>query len=214
MSKFNHYAQEANRIAKEAFKEYKEAEQAYREAQAKYYKYPQRVGFVDHEYAVKSLRAKADFEEAKNNFSQAKRNLASHQREFDELRSQLSEELDTYYAVNPEAVDSKAIELMKSGVLTLNDYKRLMNEAEEAENFTMMRMVSKYAKEAGEAISQRYGEGDLTAREFQRLSYVPDYASKQMEAFDLLKEVYDRSVNNSGMIDHWEELTSNTVENF
>ena len=87
MSKFNHYAQEADRIAKEAFKEYQEAEQAFREAQAKYLKYPQRVGFVDHEYAVKSLRAKADYEEAKDAFNQAKRNLASHQRDFEELRS-------------------------------------------------------------------------------------------------------------------------------
>ena len=58
-----------------------------------------------------------------------------------EIRAELSRELDDDFAVNPADVDSNVMTLMDSGVLKVNDYVKLYNEAEKSHNVTMMRLI-------------------------------------------------------------------------
>ena len=215
MSKFNSYARKVNDIATAAFEEYRKTEQAYKKAEEQARKYPQRHGVVDAQYAAKSARAQADFLEAKEAYSKAKRVLESHKSEIAALRKELVSELDDHYAADPAALDSATLELMKSGVLKANEYAKLMEKAQSDGNYTMARMIAKYAGDAAEQRGSKYGQNDEQARTLRAISYTASQnnGSDTLQAFDLMSEVYNRATNNPGMIDHWGELTGNALEN-
>lgn len=215
MSKFNKYASKVNDIATAAFAEYRKAEQTYKEAEAKAKQYPQRMGMVNAEYAAKSARAQADLLEAKENMKAAQRKFESHKSEIAALRKELAAELSDHYAADPAALDSNTLELLKSGVLKSNEYEKLMNEAQSSGNYTMARMIAKYAGDAAEAESKRSGGYSQTAMQLRAVSYMANEnnGNDTLKAFDTMADVYNRSVNNPGMIDHWGELTGDIVEN-
>ena len=214
MSKFNSYARKVNDIATAAFEEYRKTEQAYKKAEEQARKYPQRMG-VDAQYAAKSARAQADFLEAKEAYRKAKGVLESHKSEIAALRKELVAELDDHYAADPAALDSATLELLKSGVLKANEYAKLMDKAQSDGNYTMARMIAKYAGDAAAERGNKYGQNDEQARVLRGISYTANQnnGNETLQAFDLMGDVYNRAVNNPGMIDHWGELTSNALEN-
>ena len=216
MSYFNDYAQKANKIATEAFEKYQKAEVDYKKAQKTAEEYPQRYGFVDPQYAAKSARAKADFLEAKESMKTAKDEFESHIKEFSALREKLAQEVDEYYGIDPRKLDANTLEILKSGIMKPGEYSRLLNEAQENENYTMMRMVSKYAADAAESEAKRNGYDSPTAMELRAVSYQgnTDPGAIHLQQFDVLAECYTRSVNNPAMIKNWEQLTADIVENF
>ena len=216
MSKFNSYARKVNDIATAAFEEYRKTEQAYKKAEEQARQYPQRHGMVDAQYAAKSARAQADFLEAKEAYRKAKSVLESHKSEIAALRKELVAELDDHYAADPAALDGNTLELLKSGVLKANEYGKLMEKAQSDGNYTMVRMIAKYAGDAAAERGKHYGDNDQTARELRAISYTANQnnGNETLQAFDLMSEVYTRSANNPAMIDHWAEFTADTVENF
>ena len=215
MSKFNSYARKVDEIAKAAFEDYRKAEQAYKKAEEQTRQYPQRYGIVDAQYTAKSARAQADFLEAKEAMKAVKTALEGHKSEIAALRKELVSELDDHYAADPAALDSATLELLKSGVLKANEYGKLMDKAQSDGNYTMARMIAKYAGDAAEQRGSKYGQNDEQARTLRAISYMAgqNNGSDTLQAFDLLSEVYSRSVNNPAMIDAWGELTANAVEN-
>jgi hypothetical protein len=68
--------------------------------------------------------------------------------------------------MNPALVDTKALELLKSGVCKPSDYQRLMDQAKEHENCTMQRLISKYA---GDAAEQAESDRDVRAAQAYRV---------------------------------------------
>jgi hypothetical protein len=215
MSKFNSYARKVNDIATAAFEEYRKTEQAYKKAEEQAKKYPQRMGLVDAQYAAKSARAQADFLEAKEEYRKAKATLESHKSEIAALRKKLAAELDDHYAADPAALDSNTLELMKSGVLKANEYAKLLEKAQSDGNYTMARMIAKYAGDAAKQRGSEYGQNDEQARTLRAISYTANQnnGNDTLQAFDLMADVYSRATNNPGMIDHWGELTGNALEN-
>ena len=215
MSKFNSYARKVNDIATAAFEEYRKTEQAYKKAEEQARQYPQRMGMIDAQYAAKSARAQADFLEAKEAYRKAKGVLESHKSEIAALRKELIAELDDHYAADPAALDGSTLELLKSGILNGSEYAKLLNEAKAANNPTMVRMIGKYAADAAAARGEKYGQNDEQARTLRAISYTANQnnGNDTLQAFDLMSDVYSRSVNNPGMIDHWGELTGNALEN-
>ena len=215
MSKFNSYAKKLDEQARAAFKAYRDAEAAYKKAEQKAREYPQRHGMVDAQYAAKSARAQADFLEAKEAYRKAKGVLESHKSEIAALRKELVAELDDHYAADPAALDSNTLELLKSGVLKANEYAKLMDKAQSDGNYTMARMIAKYAGDAAAERGNKYGQNDEQARVLRGISYTANQnnGNETLQAFDLMGDVYNRAVNNPGMIDHWGELTSNALEN-
>lgn len=73
MSKFNHYIRQINDIAAEAFDEYNAAKNAVDAAESKRNAYPRKNG-MGYEYAAKSARFEAEYQEAKATLEAFKRN--------------------------------------------------------------------------------------------------------------------------------------------
>ena len=65
-----------------------------------------------------------------------------------ELRRELEKDVQKSSLANPDAIDANALELLKSGVLTVNDYYSFAERYES--NATMLRVISKYALDASE----------------------------------------------------------------
>ena len=211
MGNYNKYATKVNEIAKASFAEYRKAEAAYKQAAEKYQQFPERAsGMVGAQYAANRARAEADYLEAKAAFDQAKRAMETHVSEIAALRKDLAAELADHYAADPAALDSGTLELLKSGILKTNEYVKLMNEAQAAGNYTMARLIAKYASDAAADVMKRYGENDQRARELRAIGYMADNNNGEnvLAAFDVMADVYKRAASNPGMIDHWSELTA------
>lgn len=216
MSKFNSYAKKLDEQARAAFKAYRDAEAAYKKAEQKAREYPQRHGMVDAQYAAKSARAQADFLEAKQAYETARRTFRDSDRQFDGMRKELAAALNDAFSVDPAQLDGNTLELLKSGILNGSEYAKLLNEAKAANNPTMVRMIGKYAADAAAARGEKYGQNDEQARAMRLTEYESRNftGGDRLEAFDNMVELYHRCTNNPGMIDHWDEFTAETVENF
>ena len=196
-------------IAREAFSEYVAAAERLKAAEAKKKEYPQRRGLVDAAYMAKSTRAEADVLEAKEAIKAAKKRLESHA---DDLAAQLGDA----YSVDPAQLDGATLELLKSGILTANEYSKLLHEAQEKGNVTMIRLIGKYAADAADELTAKYGQSDSTARALRLVSHESRQSSgdELLKTFDYLGDVYGRSISNPAMINHWGELTAAAIENF
>ena len=216
MSEFNHFAQKLNQIAQAAFAEYRRAEGAYKKAEEQRNKYPQRRGFVDAEYATKAARAEADFLEASEAMKAAQRTFESHKSEIAALRKELAAALEDHYAVDPAALDGATLELLKSGVLKASEYNKLMSKAQSDGNYTMARMIAKYAGDAAAERGEKYGQNDEQARALRGISYTANQnnGDAYLETFDVMSECYSRCCRNPGLIQHWDALVAPDVEAF
>lgn len=216
MSRFSTYAKRADEIAKAAFKDYKVAETRYHQAEEKMKEYPQRFGVVNAEYAVKSTRAQADYLEAKDMLKTAKRVFEGHKSELATIRKELIAEINDVYSADPAQVDGKTLELLKSGIMNSSEYIKLLNEAQSNGNHTMARLIGKYAEDAIAAVSEKYGQNDKRVQELRYVAYQGNVNSggEYLKAYDFIVDVYNRAVNNPGMIEHWDELTGQTIANF
>ena len=216
MSKFNSYAKKLDEQARAAFKAYRDAEAAYKKAEQKAREYPQRNGMVNADYATKSARAQADFLEAKQAYETARRTFRESDTQFNAMRRELAAAIDDAYSADPAQLDTATLELLKSGILTGSEYAKLLEQAKAASNATMVRMIGRYAGEAAKARGESHGMNDreataLRMAEYNSRSYT---GGDRLQAFDNMVELYHRCTNNPAMIDHWDEFTAETVENF
>nr|DAT18367.1 MAG TPA: hypothetical protein [Caudoviricetes sp.] len=77
-----------------------------------------------------------------------------------ELRSALEKEVQTSNLADPSAIDSNAVELMKTGVLTVDDYFGFADRYDG--NPTMLKLIGHYAKEAADSADDRKDKVALT----------------------------------------------------
>ena len=216
MSRFNSYARKVDEIAKQAFEEYRKAEKELKRAQDAANATPQRMGVVDPQYAARYARAQADLAEAKNAHAVAKHRLAARKSDILAIKKELQQDISNYYTADPAQIDGATLELLKSGILKPHEYSKLMNDATKAGNHTMARMIGKYADSAAAEVAKRDGENSTTARELRVVGYQAQQnnGGDRLEAFQVMEQLYDRCVNNPGMIDYWEQFTAETVADF
>ena len=87
---------------------------------------------------------------AKEAFAKAARQIVDDYRgSVDNLKQELSEAVDAANLVDPAAVDSSALALLNSGIMTAADYRHMLEQF--ADNPTMRRMIGKYAGDAAAA---------------------------------------------------------------
>lgn len=67
-----------------------------------------------------------------------------------EIREELSQQLDDDFAVNADDVDTSVMALINSGILKAPDYEKLYAEASKAGNVTMMRLLGQSAGDLAE----------------------------------------------------------------
>ncbi len=210
MSRFKQFAEQAQAVAKENMNEYKAAIERLKKAEQVKRDYPQRGGIVSADYAAKSARAEADFLEAKEGVRAAKMKMEAGKTELARIKKTLTADIEKAYAADPAQVDRNALELLKTGILTVEEYQRLYNDAAEAGNHTMCRVIGKYALEQAE------GKGSIEGSALRAVAYAARTmnGSEYLEAFHAIEDVYSRCTNNPAMIDHWDMLLGETIDNF
>jgi hypothetical protein len=138
-----------------------------------------------------------------------------------ELRSALEKEVQTSNLADPSAIDSNAVELMKTGVLTVDDYFGFADRYDG--NPTMLKLIGHYAKEAADSADDRKDKVALTV-------LAQDCAKgtgKTLKAWDSMMTAANYCSGRGGsgnrrttpgvtlsMGEWWEQLSGEIVENF
>ena len=211
MSKFNNYAKKLNEIANATFTEYREKSDAVKSAESRCNAYPRRSG-ADPSYMAKSARAEADLAEARAQFEHCRRHLFEEQRkDIAVIRAELVEALGKEYAADPKAVDANTLALMNSGIMTADEYSRLIDSAIASGNFTMTRLLAKSAADMAEKVT----DSDV-ARSYRLVSHKGKGMDgrEYLQAFDFLADTFNRCERNFALSTKWDELTSPVVESF
>lgn len=212
MSKYNSYARDLDASFKAARQEYVEAWnklQAAKEARGN-------GGAMAHQRAeLRYQQAEMDFKEADARIWTKFNGLRA------DLRAALERDVRGGNLASPDAVDHSGLELMKSGILSADDFYSLAEKYDD--NPTMLRFVAKYAKEAADdmdstrakdrgalyQLAQVCGQGQSrTMREWDDLSKIADYCSGQT------RNRRDTPTHTISMGKWWEQLSGEIVENF
>ena len=211
MSRFNNYAKKLNEIANATFTEYREKSDAVKSAESRYNAYPRRNG-ADPAYMAKSARAEADLAEARNAFDQMRRHLfAGKRREIAAVRVELGKAVFDAFAADPKSVDANTLALMNSGIMTADEYSRLIDSAIASGNFTMTRLLAKSAADMAEKVT----DSDV-ARSYRLVSHKGKGMDgrEYLQAFDFLTDTFNRCERNFALSTKWDELTSPVVDSF
>lgn len=211
MTKYNDYAKRLDTAFKAARQEYLEAWDEFQKAEK-----ARTVGRIG---TIERQRAEVDYLEARQTFNEAEGRIWA---EFNQLRAGLRAELENEVRsgslANPDAVDANGLELLKSGILSADDYYSLADKYDD--NPTMLRLVAKYAKDAADDMQGKdrgamfqlasvcgSGQG-RTLRGWDELSSIADYCSGQS------RERRDKPAHTISMSKWWEQLAGEAVENF
>lgn len=172
--------------------------------------------------AVKQQIATLQLQEAENKMrTETARIWAAFDAKAVELRSALEKEVQTSNLADPSAIDSNAVELMKTGVLTVDDYFGFADRYDG--NPTMLKLIGYYAKEAADSADDRKDKVALTV-------LAQDCAKgtgKTLKAWDSLMTAANYCSGRGGsgnrrttpgvtlsMGEWWEQLSGEIVENF
>lgn len=172
--------------------------------------------------AVKKQIATLQLQEAENKMrTETARIWAAFDAKAAELRSALEKEVQTSNLADPSAIDSNAVELMKTGVLTVDDYFGFADRYDG--NPTMLKLIGHYAKEAADSAGDRKDKVALTVL----AQDCAKGAGPTLKAWDSMMTVanYCSGRGYSGnrritpgvtlsMGEKWEQLSGEIVENF
>lgn len=213
-TKYNHFAQDLNAAFKAARDEYAAAYNAVEQAR----KAMQDAG----PDALKRQIATLQLQEAETKMRQEAARIWT---EFDakaaELRGALEKEVQTSNLADPSAIDSNAVELMKTGVLTVDDYFSFADRY--SENSTMLKLIGHFAREAADSADDRKDKAALTV-------LAQDCAKgtgKTLKAWDSMMTAANYCSGRGGsgnrrttpgvtlsMGEWWEQLSGEIIENF
>ena len=172
--------------------------------------------------AVKKQIATLQLQEAENKMrTETERIWSVFDAKAAELRSALEKEVQTSNLADPSAIDSNAVELMKTGVLTVDDYFGFADRYDG--NPTMLKLIGHYAKEAADSADDRKDRVALTV-------LAQDCAKgtgKTLKAWDSMMTAANYCSGRGGsgnrrptpgvtlsMGDWWEQLSGETVKDF
>lgn len=214
MTKYNHYAKDLDAALKAARQEYMDAWDKLQKTEA----YSKAAFSSD----MERQKAKLKHQEAELAFKDADSRIwAEFNRKRAELRAALETEVRSGAVAVPDAVDTNGLELMKSGVLSADDYYSIAEKYED--NPTMLKLVAKYAKESADDMesTQAKERGALyhlasvcsqgqsrTMRAWDELSKIADYCSGQT------RDRRDTPTHTLNMSKWWERLAGEAVEGF
>lgn len=214
MSEFNHFAKELDAAFRTARSEYA----AVYDELAKAKENASAAGLD----AVKKQIATLQLQEAEKKMRQETGRIWSV---FDakaaELRSALEKEVQTSNLADPSAIDSNAVELMKTGVLTVDDYFGFADRYDG--NPTMLKLIGHYAKEAADSAGDRKDKVALTVL----AQDCAKGAGPTLKAWDSMMTAANYCSGRGGsgnrrptpgvtlsMGEWWEQLSGEIVENF
>ncbi len=223
MSRYNTYAQRLDTTFRSAREEYAaaydnlvQARRADTDAKA------WRPNDTAEDKQLRTATAALDLSKAEAEFKIADGRIWS---EFDmkckELRKELEKDVQKDGLANPDAIDANTVELLKAGVLTVEDYYSLAERYEG--NSTMLRLLGKYA------LDESIASGDI--KEAAALRMLSDNckngAGAVLRAWNELEGLASYCSGRGGnrnaatspdmvvsMGKWWEELAGQAIENF
>ena len=213
MSKFNKYAKDLDAAFKSARAEYTAAVEKLQAAE-------QARHIAGADAMTRNLKELEYTAAEKDFWAASDRIWGQFNKTRQQLKNGLEAEIKANNSANPDAIDSNALELLKSGIMTTDDYYTLMDKYDD--NSTMLRLIGKYAQDAAgnmtddrtarAALSQianecKNGQSSVM-RTWDGLSQVATYCSGQAHG---PRASYSHVVS---MGQHWEELAGEAVENF
>ena len=222
MGKFHIYAQRLDEAFKEAREQYAKSFSSLQEAQKKFDDAQKwHSGESPEERALSVAKAKIALTEAKQTFESTGPTIWAN---FTQQRAQIKKELESAVkedgTASPDAVDTNALELLKSGIMTASDYISMVERFND--NATMTRMISKFARDAASgtddlrekaalnAIAVTCADGlNSTMRAWDDLSRIADHCSGQFR-----KGAAERPEHIINMGAHWEDLSADALERF
>ena len=213
-TKYNHFAKDLDIAFKAARDEYAAAYNAVEQTR----KAMQDAG----QDALKRQIATLQLQDAETNLrKEAVRIWAEFDAKAADLRRALEKEVQTSNLADPSAIDSNAVELMKTGVLTVDDYFGFADKY--SENPTMLKLVGYYAREAADSTGDRKDKAALTV-------LAQDCAKgtgKTLKAWDSMMTAANYCSGRGGsgnrrttpgvtlsMGEWWEQLSGEIIENF
>lgn len=205
---YRNYFEEVDELARSIFAEYAAAQDAYKKAKERRDSTPVKQ-YAAPDYIAKAARAAADYADADAAFKAIKKNMPGYTDKVDEIRRRLAAEVERDNMARPGDLDTAALELMRSGILTANEFMSLLDDARAKGNRTMQRLISKYAQEAGAKVAEQYGQGDTKAKEYRIVAAKGREASGDavLEGFDVMRDAFRRTMSNTAMIGSWDSLT-------
>lgn len=216
MSKFNQYAKRLDTTVKEAFADYRKAEKAVKKAADRMSEWNNEViKNNDYERLAQKARAAADYEEARVNLRVSEVYLRSVREDIRMIRDELTAAVDSAYCVDPKKIDGNSLELLKSGIMNARDYQNMLRKAQEADNVTMVRLIGKYANDMADRADKKHDQNSRA--QFNAIAEQcrkGNDGSQYLKTFDSLANAFAKCTENTAMIDKWDSMTGETVENF
>ena len=170
-------------------------------------------GFIDAEISA-DAKAKANLIAAEREYNAFVKRLPDIVTEgCKAIRGELAADLDKSLAVDPDALDSNTMELMKAGVLTPTDYQRL---SEKAGNATMLRVIGSFAEKA---LAEIPVDDVMRSADRAILRSVAESGKGAtpeafLSNFDALTAMAGTVARNPLILSQWGELSSGVVEAF
>ncbi len=213
MSKYNNFAKQLDKAFKDARTEYKAAFSKFKEIE--------KTRSSGAPGTIERQRAELEYKAAEDELRAANERIwGAFARKRAELRRELASQITADTAANPDSVDQNGLDLLKSGILSANDYYAMAEKYNG--NPTMLRILAKYTKEAADnpemQRNERIALHELVERcqngynallqTWDDLSKVADYCSGQAH-----KRPGSPAYTVS-MGERWEQLAGDTVESF
>lgn len=201
MSKYNKYYKEVDTLAKEHFKAIEKAKQKVKVTEEAYNLFKRENGSGE---GFPMLKAKfrsleADYITAKEELKNTMHEFAESVKKVDAIGEELAEEIRNDYGARPEDVDQNTLELLKSGIVTAEEYVRMFNQAN---NPTMKRLIARYAEE---------NATEETRPHMQIMKKLVENGDEYINNFSVLRDAFIRTTGNTAMIPCWDELTAEIV---
>lgn len=204
-------AEKFNEIVTEALSEIDTIDQFLSHAEAESAKYPKSTAglVVDAQFLANRAQAEATLAQARAVRAKSDVALSGYDERLASLRGQYCEQLHEKYDSRSKDIDSNLMTLLQSGTMSTADYVRAADDMLARDNFTMLRIVGKSAKDAAEAIDGSTPQGQNKRMELMAVAAKcnTDYIGSQLEIFDGLCEIYRTCKRNRHMSGSWNELS-------
>lgn len=164
---------------------------------------------------AEKLHHKAELMTAEEDMKAFEKSLDSQIRgKIKALRSALESTVSREFMANPAQIDNNTMTLLNSGILSSYEYANLYNEASAKGNHTMMRIIGASAAErakAADAAKDHNGSEAFNAIYQASKSVNGDSI---LAGFDKFADPATRCIRTPAMLDQWERMTADAVENF
>lgn len=208
MSQFNEYAQQFDAIAKENFSKLEASRNEYEEAKRLFENCKPDGTAV--KIAEKEL-LKATYLQKEENFRKLKNNLDRNDLYFKDVRAGLENAVAEAYSMDSDFVDEKVMTLLNSGLMTANEYEKLLEKQIAKGNITMARVIAGAAKMKADNVKDRD-----EARALRAVAALdPKRKSRiYIDNLNAMMDAYFRAIRNPALIKQWDKLIGEAIRNF